>query len=292
MLPAPENIRYVQADQLSENSVLIDVRSPDAFERSHIGGAINFCVYEIAFIDKVKEYIAQLDQTIVVYGESKAFRGADYAFQKLTDAGYTNISVLEGGLANHQKSSFTSDIESGTFKIDRMKSSIRWFGRNLSNGHEGTIGIKEGSIDINGSGELSNGMVVADMNAIDCSDLTEESGKNGLIAHLASSDFFEVSKYPISKFELKEVNKVASSNEGSPNLSIKGDFKIRGKTLPFEFQAQFYPIENGYGLQAQFDLNRVKWGVLYGSGSVFESLGMHLVCDLVSLHLQLYFNKP
>ena len=49
------------------------------------------------------------------------------------------------------------------------------------------------------------------------------------------------------------------------------------------------PIQTGKGnaiaLQANFDIDRTRWGVNYGSGKLYERLGMHLVNDLVTLQV-------
>ena len=37
--------------------------------------------------------------------------------------------------------------------------------------------------------------------------------------------------------------------------------------------------------QAAIDLDRTLWGVCYGSGRLYERLGMHLVNDLISIEL-------
>jgi hypothetical protein len=37
--------------------------------------------------------------------------------------------------------------------------------------------------------------------------------------------------------------------------------------------------------QASVDLDRTLWDVCYGSGKLYERLGMHLVNDLISLEL-------
>jgi hypothetical protein len=49
------------------------------------------------------------------------------------------------------------------------------------------------------------------------------------------------------------------------------------------------PVPDGISFQAQLDVNRVNFGAVYGSGSLFERLGMHLVNDLVAIDLTLIF---
>ena len=39
--------------------------------------------------------------------------------------------------------------------------------------------------------------------------------------------------------------------------------------------------------EANFDIDRTRWNIVYGSGKFFEKLGMHLVNDLVSIQLKI-----
>ena len=45
--------------------------------------------------------------------------------------------------------------------------------------------------------------------------------------------------------------------------------------------------EGRFVAQAHFDFDRTLWNVVYGSGRLFEKLGMHLVNDLISLQLKI-----
>ena len=40
-------------------------------------------------------------------------------------------------------------------------------------------------------------------------------------------------------------------------------------------------------IEAHFDIDRTRWGVIYGSTRFFEHLGMHLVFDFISVQLRL-----
>ena len=44
--------------------------------------------------------------------------------------------------------------------------------------------------------------------------------------------------------------------------------------------------------QASLDLYRTLWGVCYGSGRLYERLGMHLVNDLISVELFIVTGTP
>jgi len=43
------------------------------------------------------------------------------------------------------------------------------------------------------------------------------------------------------------------------------------------------PQADGLKAQATLDIDRTQWNISYGSGRLFEKLGMHLVNDLVTL---------
>ena len=45
--------------------------------------------------------------------------------------------------------------------------------------------------------------------------------------------------------------------------------------------------ENGLAAEAHFDIDRTRWGVIYGSARFFEYLGMHLVFDLISFQVRI-----
>jgi polyisoprenoid-binding protein YceI len=69
-------------------------------------------------------------------------------------------------------------------------------------------------------------------------------------------------------------------------MEIAGLLTIRGKTRPLCFPAMVAAQADGIlKAQASVDLDRTLWDVCYGSGKLYERLGMHLVNDLISLEL-------
>jgi hypothetical protein len=48
--------------------------------------------------------------------------------------------------------------------------------------------------------------------------------------------------------------------------------------------------DNSLAAEAHFDIDRTKWGIIYGSARFFEYLGMHLVFDLISFQLRIVAN--
>jgi hypothetical protein len=45
--------------------------------------------------------------------------------------------------------------------------------------------------------------------------------------------------------------------------------------------------EGGLAIEAHFDMDRTRWGIIYGSARFFEYLGMHLVFDLISFQVRI-----
>jgi len=141
------------------------------------------------------------------------------------------------------------------------KSTINWVGTKTGGQHEGTIGIKSGSLNVKGE-EIVGGEFTIDMNSIAVTDLAEDQGKAKLEGHLKDGDFFEVEKFPEAKFVISKVTAEAGENGATHkiegNLTMKGIEK--GVTLP-----AMVKFENGAVMAStpQFTINRQEWGINY-----------------------------
>lgn len=82
------------AARMAAGAVVIDVREPDSFEKSHVPGALNICVDELG--ERAASELPDFNREIICYcnGGSRGPRGAE-ALEKL---GYTNVRSLVGGL--------------------------------------------------------------------------------------------------------------------------------------------------------------------------------------------------
>jgi polyisoprenoid-binding protein YceI len=68
---------------------------------------------------------------------------------------------------------------------------------------------------------------------------------------------------------------------------IEGTLTLRGVTQPIEFPMLIaLNDEDQLIAQAQFEIDRTRWGSNYGSGRLFAWLGKHVVNDFVALHLK------
>jgi rhodanese-related sulfurtransferase len=276
--------------------VLIDVLTPEDYERTHIAGAHSACVYEMVFLDRLAVYAPDRDTALVVYDATGTTLAAEAAREKLTAAGYRSVAVLAGGLAAWRAAGYplegsdatetgAAPLRDGVYRIVADQSSVEWTGRNINNRHYGRIDVAGGEIVVN-RGCLTGGRIDLDMTAITNLDLQDAAWRDMLLRHLKSDDFFAVEKYPTSVFVLTGWEPLSAAPPGTPNGIATGNLTIKGTTRSVSFSALVVPLEDG-GIRAHaaFDIDRTLWGVRYGSGTYFERLGMHLVHDLISLEL-------
>lgn len=284
-----------------EAVTVIDTLPPEYYEQGHIPGAINACVYEMVFLDRMAELVGNRDAGVVVYGSSDRSRAAAVAVEKLNRAGYRDVHELSGGLEEWQAAGLPLEsggaprIEEpscgdGIYVIDAPASRLEWSGRNINNRHLGTIAVTKGNISFE-SGLPLSGEITLDMNTIVNHDLKDENFKHMLIRHLKSDDFFDVERYPTATYTIKGSEAISGATPGAPNYLLKGELELKGTKRELNLPAEIVPQENGQlKARAACDLDRTEWGVIYGSGRYFEKLGMHLVSDIVSIELFLTAN--
>jgi len=274
---------------------LIDVLLPEDFACRHIAGAGNACVYEMVFLDRIAECVPDRDGSVVVYDDSGTTLAARTAKEKLERAGYRNVAILEGGLQAWQAAGFEVEssvpapppatVRDGVYRIDAEKSVVEWSGRNINNRHHGRIAISGGEVVL-ANGRPVSGRFVLDMNTITNLDLQDEGWRGMLLRHLKSEDFFDVERYPTATFELRAASTIAAATPGTANVEISGSLTIKETAHSIRFPAIIAAQEDGtLKAQAAFELDRTLWNVCYGSGKLYERLGMHLVNDLISIEL-------
>lgn len=280
---------------------LIHTLPADHYQRAHIPGALQACVYEVAFMDQV--YAAIQDKTIpvVVYGDSDATMAAAMAAGKLQRAGFASVHILVGGLeAWHaqgfelegsdsglpQDKGYPDALHDGTYTLDTNESIIEWVGRNPNTKHYGILSLAEGSLTVDG-GNIS-GKFKIDMKSLRNLNLEGDELQPVLEAHLKSDDFFFVKLFPWAWFHLKIAHPVEEPTYTLPNYQVGGNLELRGVTAPLAFPANMSQLEDGsITADAHFDFDRTQSGIIYGSSGFFKHLGMHVVYDLISVQLKL-----
>ena len=277
-------------------AVLLDVLPPEEYARRHLPGALNACIYEVVFLETVARLVPDRSTPIVVYDATGSTRASPLARERLVKAGYRDVSVLKGGLAAWAAAGYPLEPAPGdeprepllkdrTYRIDPEQSVLEWTGRNINNRHYGRITLAGGEIVIR-EGRLTSGTITLEMGSICNLDLRDEGYRGMLIAHLMSEDFFDVDRFPTATVTLSGWEAIAGATPGTPNYMVLGDLIIKGITREIRFPAVIAPQEDGsLKAQATVDFDRTLWNVDYGSGKLFERLGMHLVNDLISVEL-------
>jgi len=158
--------------------------------------------------------------------------------------------------------------------IDINKSTVEWLGTKVTGQHNGTLSLKEGSVNSE-RGAFKGGRFVFDMNSIKVLDIDDEKWNLKLENHLKSEDFFGVEKHPLAVFEIIS----ATPQKGSNNYEIKGDLTIKSITHVVTFIAQVNINDSGSHARGKITVDRTLYDIRYKSGKFFEKLGDKTIHD-------------
>ncbi len=271
--------------------LVLDVRLADDFEAARLPGAVSNCVYEVSFLQRIDDTAPDLDRPVVLCGAAAESGEAGMAAEKLERRGFTDLAVLEGGIAAWRAAGFPIDegdplppepaMPHGRRELDLDECRLQWLGRNLLNQHVGTIGITAGHLDFEG-GQLTGGEIQFDLRTIRCTDLEGDPLHDVLVDHLLDHDFLDADVHPRCRLVIRDASAMPNAAAGTPNLKISADLTLRGLTEPIEFMAASGLTPEGRAAaQASFSIDRTRWGILYGSARFFHRLAGHLVNDLI-----------
>ncbi len=167
-------------------------------------------------------------------------------------------------------------------EIDVEKSTVVWVGKKVTGKHNGTIKLKEGSVQM-ADDKLTGGSFVIDMTSLMNTDMAGSDGQAKLEGHLKSEDFFNVAAHPTATLVITDV--AARGTEGS--YKVTADLTIKGTTKPVKFNAQFASENGRTSAIADIIVDRSEYDVRYGSGSFFENLGDKTIYDEFELQVSL-----
>ena len=160
--------------------------------------------------------------------------------------------------------------------ISASESSIHWLGKKITGQHEGNINLLSGSL-IMENGLLTGGDFVADINSIASTDLKGESAKK-LEGSLKSEEWFDAENHPQAKLVFTSV---VSQDGGLYNVT--GDFTIKGKTNPANFELQLNYLE----ATAKVIIDRTLYNILHGSTSFLGNLKDKMINNKFELDVNL-----
>lgn len=283
-----------------KNFILVHTLTEDHFEKVHLPGALNACVFEVVFPNRIKSMVSDKERRIVVYGSSQNSHDAATAAEKLDRLGYRNVRALSGGIKAWRDAGYPlegNDIDAADqtdglqlknrdYRVDTERSVIEWTGRNANTKHFGTLTISTGELKVN-AGKIT-GTFEIDIHSIKNKSLEGSELQPVLVAHLLSDDFFFADKFPKVSFAIESATQVKNPTLTAPNFHIEGILKLRGESGKISFPATVNNLDDqAISAEAHFDIDRTRWNIIYGSSRFFEHLGMHVVFDLISLQLRI-----
>jgi len=172
-----------------------------------------------------------------------------------------------------------SPIDGDKKEVKTETSTVTWKAYKVTGSHTGTIAIKSGSLDFDGD-KLTGGEFTVDMTTINNTDLKVGQGKEKLVGHLNSDDFFATASNPTSTLVFTNVKA-----SGKNSYEVTGDLTIKGITKPVTFDVSIY----GSKATATLKVDRAVYNVKYGSGSFFDNLGDKTIYDEFDLVVDLEF---
>jgi len=283
----------------AENLFLIDTLPEEHFTRVHIPGAGNACVFAMNFIEQVHAICSDSSCPIVVYGAGSNSLDSRTAAEKLSMSGYSNVTILEGGLERWKQSGLALDgtspdtlaetdrlLEDGDYTVITDESRIGWTGRNANTSHHGTVSLANGRLHVEDN-TIQGGFTV-DMESIENINLAGSDLQKVLISHLKSEDFFLTDGFPAARFNIRGGRFVRETEPTRPNCELSGTLDLRGVQNDLSFKATLVKwLDGRLHLTAHFDLDKTLWGITYGSSSYYRHLGMHTVFDDISIEMKI-----
>ena len=176
---------------------------------------------------------------------------------------------------------------STTFTADVTNSTLGWLGENVTGKkHNGTISITAGTINVEND-LIKAGTFTVDMNTIKNSDLPDAKKNGMLVDHLKSADFFDVAKFPTTKFDITGAEKLAAPDSAGNNYKIMGNLTLKDITKNITIPAKVTMDSTKFTAVSKFTIDRSEWNVQYGSGKFFKYLGDYMIKDEITFDLNL-----
>ncbi|WP_185145070.1 YceI family protein [Apibacter muscae] len=195
-----------------------------------------------------------------------------------------NNNSKEAKITNQAKQEAVSSKEANTYKVDTLASKITWEGGTLTSKHLGTIILQSGELKLKDS-KIESGSFTANMNTISTTDISDPEKAKSLNNHLKNEDFFDVSKFPSSKFVITSVKPIES---GEYNVELEGNLEVKGITKNLSVKANVKAEGDKVTLKTEkFTINRQEFNITYSNGEPQDKL----IKDLLDISVDIVANK-
>ncbi len=173
-----------------------------------------------------------------------------------------------------------------TYLVDKDRSTLGWKGCKDAGCHNGTIQIKEGTLAVD-KNDLIAGSFTVDMKTIVDLDLKDIKENDKLVADISSDNFFDVKKYPTTKFEITASEKLKEMDAAGNNYLIKGNLTIKDVTRNISFPAKITIDQKEFLAKAKFSINRSEFNLKYGKGKLFKGIGDKIIHNPIEFNIDL-----
>ncbi|MCD4695640.1 MAG: YceI family protein [Bacteroidales bacterium] len=175
---------------------------------------------------------------------------------------------------------FESDVIPGAtiYEVDCEKSEIEWF----CGKHTGYVKLKNGNLYLKDN-RIAGGDFSILMDSIVNTDIDYELMRLTLMNILKSKDFFDIEKFPISRFTITRIEKIESDK-----YCISGLLKIKDMERLITFHSDIR--KEGDSISAvsdKFIIDRTKWGITTMSKDYVESEESFVVSDEIRFVIHL-----
>lgn len=193
---------------------------------------------------------------------------------------FMNFSCKE----NKEKTIATTIEDNGIpLDVDINSSVIYWTGFSSKAAHHGTLKLKEGVLYIDNNNIKMGGFTI-DMNTIKCTSIINEKDRQKLETHLNRADFFDIVRFPDAKFTITHTD--AITDQDSISHRISGRLDLKGFEGGVSFDAKITKDGDLYKAVTQpFKIDRTKWGIKYGSNTVYDAMQTSIVQDSIELKI-------
>ncbi len=187
----------------------------------------------------------------------------------------------------------TNIMFSQKYVLSTDKSKVEWDAKKIVGGHNGTISVSGGLIELQDN-KILNAEFNVDMTSIKCIDLTDAGYNGKLIGHLKSEDFFSTDKFAISSFKFTSAKLVKESKNGldfENTYDVVGELVIKGKSNPINLKVLVKSQNGNIEAYSTFKVDRLKYDIKYASKNFFEGLGDKTIDNEFKLKLSFLFAK-
>ncbi|MFC2109214.1 YceI family protein [Bacteroidota bacterium] len=168
--------------------------------------------------------------------------------------------------------------------IDLTESKIEWLGKKNANKkrvstHVGTLNFSSGHLVFEGE-KMVGGSFIVDMTSLVVTDHDlHETLKKILEKHLKSDDFFAVDEFTTSELVFTKVKRLKGKYQVTADLTIKGNTN----------SVNFDMFINGNSAITNFNLDRTKYDIKFGSKVLFDKVKNKVLEDEFEVSVKLQF---